>query len=378
MSKYKIKDLAVEISQRIDNPKTSGYDKFVGLEHYDSGEVMISRYGKTDNLDSSVKLFQKGDILIARRNVYLRRAGLVDFDGVTSGDSIVVRANDEIIQRLLPFVFNTKEFWDFANQFADGSMSKRLSPKLLMDYETELPDTNDDRTKLADLLWSVFDTMTSYKELIKQSDELVKSRFIEMFDLDALPKKRLDEICKVFADGDWIESKDQSQKGIWLVQTGNVGEGNFKPKSDKKHYVSEDTFERLNCTEIFEGDILISRLPDPVGRACLLPKLEERCITAVDCTIIRLKDYIDSRYFVTFAGLNEYYSQLEITGSTRQRVSRKNLGKVMVPVAPIEEQKEFRKFCEQIDKSKFILQESFSKLEMFYKKIMNQYLKKED
>ena len=172
MSKYKIKDLAVEISQRIDNPKTSGYDKFVGLEHYDSGEVMISRYGKTDNLDSSVKLFQKGDVLIARRNVYLRRAGLVDFDGVTSGDSIVVRANDEIIQRLLPFVFNTKEFWDFANQFADGSMSKRLSPKLLMDYETELPDTNDDRTKLADLLWSVFDTMTSYKELIKQSDEL--------------------------------------------------------------------------------------------------------------------------------------------------------------------------------------------------------------
>lgn len=378
MSKYKIKDLAVEISQRIDNPKTSGYDKFVGLEHYDSGEVMISRYGKTDNLDSSVKLFQKGDVLIARRNVYLRRAGLVDFDGVTSGDSIVVRANDEIIQRLLPFVFNTKEFWDFANQFADGSMSKRLSPKLLMDYETELPDTNDDRTKLADLLWSVFDTMTSYKELIKQSDELVKSRFIEMFDLDALPKKRLDEICKVFADGDWIESKDQSQKGIWLVQTGNVGEGNFKPKSDKKHYVSEETFERLNCTEIFEGDILISRLPDPVGRACLLPKLEERCITAVDCTIIRLKDYIDSRYFVTFAGLNEYYSQLEITGSTRQRVSRKNLGKVMVPVAPIEEQKEFRKFCEQIDKSKFILQESISKLEMVYKKIMNQYLKKED
>ena len=163
MSKYKIKDLACEISQRIDNPKTCEYTKFVGLEHYDSGEVIISRYGKTDNLDSSVKEFKSGDILIARRNVYLKRAGLVDFDGVTSGDSIVIRANNEIIKRLLPFVFNTKEFWDFANQFADGSMSKRLSPKLLMEYETELPDEDEERIKLADLLWSVFDTMMSYK-----------------------------------------------------------------------------------------------------------------------------------------------------------------------------------------------------------------------
>ena len=80
-------------------------------------------------------------------------------------------------------------------------------------------------------------------------------------------------IVNYIGDGDWIESKDQSDKGIRLIQTGNIGFGTFKDKEGKYHYISENTFSRLECNEIFEGDILISRLPEPVGRACILPKV---------------------------------------------------------------------------------------------------------
>jgi type I restriction enzyme S subunit len=97
----------------------------------------------------------------------------------------------------------------------------------------------------------------------------------------------LSRLCEVFTDGDWIESKDQSPQGIRLIQTGNIGEGIFKGRSDKARFVSPATFDRLRCTEIFEGDCLVSRLPDPVGRACILPATGERMITAVNCTIIR-------------------------------------------------------------------------------------------
>jgi type I restriction enzyme, S subunit len=99
--------------------------------------------------------------------------------------------------------------------------------------------------------------------------------------------KRLGDVCEVFADGDWVESKDQASEGIRLIQTGNVGEGVFKDRAEKARYISEATFKRLRCTEIFEGDCLISRLPDPVGRSCILPDTGERMITAVDCTIVR-------------------------------------------------------------------------------------------
>jgi type I restriction enzyme S subunit len=153
--------------------------------------------------------------------------------------------------------------------------------------------------------------------------------------------KILSDVCTVFEDGDWIESKDQSDEGVRLIQTGNVGNGFFKDRGEKARYISEETFIRLKCTEIFEGDCLISRLPDPVGRACIIPDTGEKMITAVDCTIIRFqqKDILP-KWFLFYALSNEYQTEItkQITGATRQRISRKNLGLIQIPLPPLPEQ----------------------------------------
>jgi type I restriction enzyme S subunit len=153
--------------------------------------------------------------------------------------------------------------------------------------------------------------------------------------------KKLGEVCEFFGDGDWIESKDQSDQGIRLIQTGNVGEGVFKDRSEKARYISEATFKRLRCTEIVEGDCLISRLPDPVGRSCLIPKLDERLITAVDCTIARFKGVrILPNFFVYYSQSTNYISWIdsETTGTTRKRISRSKLGETPIPIPPLSEQ----------------------------------------
>ena len=153
---------------------------------------------------------------------------------------------------------------------------------------------------------------------------------------------RLKDVCTVFADGDWIESKDQSEEGIRLVQTGNIGEGIYLEKESRAKYISEDTFKRLKCTEIFAGDILVSRLPEPVGRACIIPDKTERMITAVDCTICRPdSNLISKEYLCYFMRSNTYYTRLlgNVTGTTRKRISRKNLGNVELRVPSKEEQK---------------------------------------
>ena len=71
--------------------------------------------------------------------------------------------------------------------------------------------------------------------------------------------KALGEACRVFTDGNWIETKDQSTEGIRLVQTGNVGLGVFKDRRDKARFISENTFRDLKCFEVLPGDCLISR-----------------------------------------------------------------------------------------------------------------------
>jgi type I restriction enzyme, S subunit len=155
------------------------------------------------------------------------------------------------------------------------------------------------------------------------------------------PVRTLAEVCEVFTDGDWVESKDQSPEGIRLIQTGNVGEGTFKDRGEKARYISEATFKRLRCTEVFEGDCLISRLPDPVGRSCLVPDTGERMITAVDCTIVRFNTtQLLPEFFNLYSESLDYLKSVdaETTGTTRKRISRSKLGQILLPVPPLPEQ----------------------------------------
>lgn len=153
----------------------------------------------------------------------------------------------------------------------------------------------------------------------------------------------LKDVCEVFGDGDWIESKDQSDGGIRLIQTGNIGVGIFKDRIEKARWISEDTFKRLRCTEILEGDVLISRLPEPVGRSCLIPALDQKAITAVDCTILRFdQNKIKAKFFIYYSQSSQYSKTIEplITGSTRQRISREKLGSVRIPLPDLETQRD--------------------------------------
>jgi len=166
---------------------------------------------------------------------------------------------------------------------------------------------------------------------------------------------KLGEVCEFITDGDWIESKSQSNDGIRLIQTGNVGIGKYIDKEGKEKYISEDTFSELKCTEIYERDVLISRLPAPVGRACIIPKMPYRMITAVDCTIIRfLTNKILGRYFVYFTQSQNYQNQIDrhIAGSTRVRISRKNLESIMVSLPPLDVQKHI---ADTLDKTQEII-----------------------
>ncbi len=152
----------------------------------------------------------------------------------------------------------------------------------------------------------------------------------------------LADSAEVLTDGNWIETKDQSDDGIRLVQTGNVGVGVFKDRRDKARFISEETFQRLKCFEVLPQDILISRLPDPVGRACIIPDTGDKMITAVDCSIVRTKaNRVDPQFLVHYSETRKYLRDVDelCTGTTRRRISRKNLAKTPIPLPPLEEQK---------------------------------------
>ena len=352
MAKYRFDQVARECRTTFKGDKNGM--PIVGLEHLVPNEMLVRDF-EVDTENTFTKSFKQGQILFGRRRAYQQKAGVAQFDGICSGDITIIEAiPGKIEPNLLPFIVQNEQFFEHAVQGSAGSLSPRVKWEHLASYEIELPTMEKQRV-LADKLWTAYRLKESYKKLLAATDEMVKSQFIEMFG-NCLQVEKLSSLCDTFLDGDWIESKDQSDEGIRLVQTGNVGNGIFKNKEEKCRFISDKTFDRLHCTEIFSGDILVSRLPDPIGRACMIPNGLGRMITAVDCSIIRLKESILPDFFIAYTMTPTYRAQINevTTGTTRRRVSRANLGNVKVPVPPMEQQQQFVSIAHQADKSKLL------------------------
>jgi len=141
-------------------------------------------------------------------------------------------------------------------------------------------------------------------------------------------------------DGDWIESKDQDLAGdVRLVQLGDIGDGAFRNRSER--FVTSATAARLNCTYLQPGDLLIARMPDPLGRACIFPGVDRPAITAVDVFVWRAGNSdIVPRWLMHFINSPDRRAAIasEAGGTTRNRIAGGRLKQLTVPTPPLAEQ----------------------------------------
>ena len=222
------------------------------------------------------------------------------------------------------------------------------------DTKHYIPMDSAEQRKIADFMIALEHRIEAQQSLVDNLKKYKRGLLREIFAKlsESCENRKLKDVSVLFADGDWIESKDQASDGIRLIQTGNVGFGMYLDKPQNAKYISDDTFHRLNCLEIYAGDILISRLPEPAGRACLLPKSTGRRITAVDCTVIRTDaSVIDRNYLLQFLCSEQYLKTVNsfLAGGTRQRISRKNLEGIEVPYPSIDKQEYYGDFLCKVD-----------------------------
>ncbi len=149
----------------------------VGLEHLVPEEVTLTTWDEGSG-NTFTKVFRKGNVLFGRRRAYLKKAAVAPFDGICSGDITVIEAKpDKIAPELLPFIIQNDALFDFAVEKSAGSLSPRVKWEHLREFEFELPEMDKQR-QLAEVLWSMDATKKAYRNLVKSTDELVKSQFI--------------------------------------------------------------------------------------------------------------------------------------------------------------------------------------------------------
>ena len=351
-------DIVEVIKETVHNPQESGFQYFVGLEHYDSGEPLITRYATPDNLTSSVKHFAKGDILVARRNVYLKRASLVDFEGVTSGDSIVLRAKDKRYQQILPFILNSDYFWDYAEQNSDGTMSKRLSPADLLDYEFEEPENIE---LLADKLWAAYRVKESYKKLLAATDDMLKAKFQEMFGGQGVVT--LSEACDIV-----MGTSPDSQ----YYNTNCEGLPFYQGKTEfTDMYIGGAEVWCTKPIRVAEKNEILMSVRAPVGAINIAA---EKCCIGRGLCSIKPKDNVTKLLFVFYAlKLQEEEISRLGTGSTFKAVNKDQVyNKITLPLPPLPLQQQFVEIATQAEATKESLRKSIENIDQVIKSLINQ------
>ncbi|QNP41627.1 restriction endonuclease subunit S [Lysobacter solisilvae (ex Woo and Kim 2022)] len=269
-----------------------------------------------------------------------------------------IRPNEELDYRFLYYLFLHKGRNDGFSGLFTGATIKHLPGQNLAKVEVAYP-AKPEQKRIADLLSAYDDLIENNHRRIKLLEESARLLYREWFVhlrypghehvkiVEGVPegwnRLTLRDSCEYVEDGDWIESKDQGGDDYRLLQVSNIGVDSFVETGNFR-YVTGETFRRLNCREVCPGDILVSRMPDPIGRAWLATEMPWRMITAVDVAIVRPDRSRVTPYFL-LQHLNSRAS-LELatqhaTGTTRLRISRRSLCALPVVVPPITLQSEF-------------------------------------
>jgi len=251
--KHKFEDCVDNIREQA-MPLTEDSEKYIGLEHLDSGSLHIKRWGTPIQLKGTKFRMRKGDLLFARRNAYLRRVGVAPHDGLFSAHGMVFRPKESVISsKFLPFFLSSDTFWDRAIQISVGSLSPTINWGTLRHEEFKLPPLPE-QIRLADLLWSVDNMIESYllllSRLVIARNSLLKNRH---YDKCQKPQS-ISDIAEI--NPRINRSNIKKNMPVSFVTMSDVSEEGFIiNKCDKKYSDVQKGF-----TPFEENDILFAKI----------------------------------------------------------------------------------------------------------------------
>ena len=363
MSKVKFEDVATRVNTR-ENKDNTSLLYYVGGDHIESGELVVHNRGLIEGSTIGPMFyfgFKKGDILLVSRNPHLRKAAMVDFDGICSEKTFVLGTKNEkvLLQKYLAVIVQTDSFWNYCEEHKSGGVNFFVNWSTLAKYEFDLPDIEEQR-RISDKVWAAYGVKESYRRLIKATDEMVKSRFIEMFGnpLSAeqkYPLKRLTDCVDINPRRPQLSLSDTDQ--VSFVPMPCVSEEGYLQDVESVDYGTV----KKGFTYFEEGDVLFAKITPCMenGKGAIAEDLINGIgMGSTEYHVLREKPGISNKYWIlAFTRLPIFREDAakNMTGTGGQkRVGAPYLSDFRIGLPPIEAQQEFEQLYRQADKSKFI------------------------
>lgn len=358
MAKYRFEQIAINSTEK-KKPVEEDRFTYLGLEHLDSGSLKVTRFGSEVAPIGEKLVMHKGDVLFGKRRAYQRKVAIAPFDGIFSAHGMVLRPKEDVVDKdFFPLFISSDYFLDAAIKISVGSLSPTINWRDLKELEFELPDLATQR-KLAEMLWSMNDTIEAYKKLILATDELVKSQFMEQFgdprtNPKQLPVKLLGEVCMVERGGSPRPIADyvtDSEDGINWIKIGDADGTRYISKTAEKIIPEGVRKSRM----VQAGDLILSNSMS-FGHPYIL-KIDG-CIHDGWLVLHFDKAVFDALYLQTYLGLPVVYAIFETmaAGGVVNNLNSEIVKRLPVIVPEIGMQEQFAAFVRQNDKSKFAVQ----------------------
>ena len=279
------------------------------------------------------------------------------------------------------FIYQVENILKKAILETHGATMKHLTKPVFDSLPFYLPDIKK-QNEISAILDKISEIISLRQRQLKKLDELVKSRFIEMFrdpitnsyNLPIVPLGELSELITKGASPSWqgfSYTDDRTQ--TLFITSENVREGYIDLSFPK--YIEDGFNDKQKRSVIHKGDFLINIVGASIGRAAQF-NFDCKANMNQAAALVRINDKrIKDNYLLIYLNSEKAQRMYDLMKSDtgRANLSLKDISDLSILLPPIAQQEKFEKFFMQTDKSKLEIQKSLDKLEILKKSLMQQY-----
>jgi len=343
-------------------------------------------YVKKDKV--SIKQYiQKGDIVVCAssgsKNLVGKAAMATENLSMAFGAFCKVVRPKKLMPRYIGYFFQSPKYRSKISELSGGANINNIRNEHIDELDIAIV-ADEEQERIINKLDVLSNLISLRKQQLSKLDELVKSRFIELFGdpkhSDKYSTRKLSSCVANKADmvdgpfGSQVNTKvDYIENGeIPVIRTVNVKMMQFS--ADDLKFMSREKYETVIRSQVLPGDVILTKV-GTIGNVCIFPnEYKEAVLSTTGSCRIRVDESIINKVFFAYNLMYLKDKLLEIASTGVQPFLNMNhIKNIDVLDVPFEEQLLFATFVEQVDKSKLEIQKSLEKLETLKKALMQKY-----
>lgn len=329
------------------------------------------------------QLVERGDVIISLVRPNLNAVAIVEEQNqnlqVASTGYCVLRCNQMIYNRYLFYFCQSETFVNSMTLQATGASYPAVSNSIVKNCEVPLPELKRQKS-IANTLDKISALVFLRKQQLSKLDELLKSRFVEMFGNPKGNKKKwnrvpLKKVVEVRGRVGWkgYKKEDLQESGPLVLGATHLTEnGNIDLSSPV--YLSRDKYEESPEIILHRNDLIFTQRGNTLGKVGLI-KEDIGEATINPCVLILRPTNVNPIYLDVYFIMDEVKKDMWRlnAGSAQPMITQKGISEYLLMLPPIELQEQFSTFVERVDQQKQVVQQSLEKLELMKKALMQEY-----